>query len=221
MGYTHYWYRPKEVDSNNFSLAIKDIALMFFSDTHADDNGVGRRFTDIIDVFDLNERKIDFNGIGEDGHENFKIEVEYNPESYEDEVWKFDCCKTSFENYPFKAYDKYVVACLYIFKYHLGDEFLITSDGALSDWTEGIQMVQDNLGYPYNIRDFKFNTFPKDKELIPVIPKEHGHGNTSPYTQNTHKCIIESCCSTNGSKDNCSICNGEKDENNLLLDENL
>tara|TARA_B100000949_G_C14283177_1_gene452849 strand:- start:2640 stop:3119 length:480 start_codon:yes stop_codon:yes gene_type:complete len=156
MGYTHYWYRPKELDSDNFSNAIKDIALLF-SYTEGQEYPVGYTHAkQIVDVYELNRREINFNGIREDGHENFHISDDRY--STEDKYWKFDFCKTAR-----KPYDKYVVACLYIFKYHLGDDIKITSDGDEEDWNEGIEMVQDILGYPYDIRRFKFDEPPKEE----------------------------------------------------------
>ena len=171
MGYTHYWYRQEELDKENFSNAIKDIALLL-SFTEGQDFPVGyNHATRVIDVFELNSTSINFNGIGEQAHETFSIEQTYLPSNdilYEmdkDKLWKFSCCKTSFEHFPYKPYDLYVTACLYIFKYHLGDEFLVCSDGDVSDWSKGIQMVQDILGYPDWIADFEFDKEPDTDKI--------------------------------------------------------
>ena len=165
MGYTHYWYRQEEVDKENFSNAIKDIALLF-SFTEGQDFPAGYNHANqVIDVFELNSKSINFNGIGEQAHETFSIEQTYNPEHYKDDVWKFNCCKTSFENFPYKPYDVYVTACLYIFKYHLGDEIRISSDGDESDWREGLEMVQHILGYPDWLADFEFDKEPERNNI--------------------------------------------------------
>jgi len=154
MGYTHYWYRPKELDSDRFSDAIKDIALVF-SFTEGQKFPVGYTYAkQIVDVYELNRREINFNGIGEDGHETFNISDEY---SNNEDYWKFNCCKTAR-----KPYDTCVVACLIIFKHHLGDDIKIMSDGNPEDWNKGLKLVQDVLGYPYDIRRFKFDKSPRE-----------------------------------------------------------
>ena len=175
MGYTHYWYRPKRLDEKNFSNAIKDIALLI-SYTKFVDNYPNTWFGEtpadkIIAVAELNSREINFNGIGEQAHDTFLIALNdnenriYTAEEPDETYWRFGMCKTSFENEPTKAYDKYVTACLYIFKYHLGDEFLVCSDGDVSDWSKGIQMVQDILGYPDWIADFEFDKEPDTDKI--------------------------------------------------------
>ena len=170
MGYTHYWYRPKRLDEKNFSNAIKDIALLVsytkFVDNYPDSWFGETPAHKVIEISELNTQEINFNGIGEQAHDTFLIALNDNENRIyigeEPRYWRFGMCKTSFENEPTKAYDKYVVACLYIFKWHLGDEILIMSDGDVSDWYEGIQMVQDILGYPYNIREFEFDKEPEE-----------------------------------------------------------
>tara|TARA_B100001013_G_scaffold342045_1_gene267431 strand:- start:616 stop:1137 length:522 start_codon:yes stop_codon:yes gene_type:complete len=167
MGYTHYWYREEELDSDNFSNAIKDIALLLsYTEQQEIDAGYAHA-KQIVEVYELNRREINFNGIGEDGHENFRIADVFKDNYNKDELWKFDFCKTAR-----KPYDKYVVACLYIFKYHLGDDIKITSDGDEKDWKEGLQMVQDILGYPYDIGRFKLDKSPPIETFY--VPEDRG-----------------------------------------------
>ena len=176
MGYTHYWYRPKRLDEKNFSNAIKDIALLVsytkFVDNYPDSWFGETPAHKVIEISELNTQEINFNGIGEQAHDTFLIALNDNEnriyigEEPDETYWRFGMCKTSFENEPTKAYDKYVTACLYIFKYHLGDEFLLSSDGDVSDWNEGLQMGQDILGHPYNIRTFEFDESPKEEDIV-------------------------------------------------------
>ena len=152
MGYTHYWYRKEVLNSNKFSNAIKDISLVF-SYTKPLEFPKGLNDSKyIIDVYELNSREINFNGIGENGHENFTIADVFKDNYNKDELWKFNFCKTAR-----KPYDKYVIACLYIFKHHFADDIKISSDGDVEEWYDGIKMVKDVLGYPYDPSKFELD----------------------------------------------------------------
>jgi hypothetical protein len=152
MGYTHYWYRKEVLDRNEFSNAIKDISLVF-SYTKPLEYPKGLNDSKhIIDVYELNSESINFNGIGEQAHETFSIKQNIIDEWYGDDLWKFNFCKTAR-----KPYDKYVIACLYIFKHHFADDIKISSDGDETEWYDGIKLVKDVLGYPYDPNKFELD----------------------------------------------------------------
>lgn len=95
-----------------------------------------------------------FNGIGEDGHETFVFEQSHTISSYDrknEQGQYFSFCKTAR-----KPYDTAVVACLIILKHYFGDDLVVRSDGNPKEWAEGLQAVQDYLGYgeiPHTISD--------------------------------------------------------------------
>jgi len=60
----------------------------------------------------------------------------------------FQCCKTAY-----KPYDLAVIICLIIAKHHLGKDLLVSSDGELSHWQDGMLICQKILGYGL---DFSF-----------------------------------------------------------------
>jgi len=54
----------------------------------------------------------------------------------------FNCCKTAY-----KPYDLAVIICLIIAKHHLTKEILVSSDGTLENWKDGMLICQKILGY--------------------------------------------------------------------------
>ena len=54
----------------------------------------------------------------------------------------FNCCKTAY-----KPYDLAVIICLIIAKHHLSKEILVSSDGTLENWKDGMLICQKILGY--------------------------------------------------------------------------
>lgn len=145
MGFSHYLYRPKQLDKNKFSEAVKDCkkvcesikAPITYFDTYfdKDEEGDGNIFS---------SNTISFNGIGEDAHEPFIVHQDFPLEGYvqwdEDKIFQF--CKTAR-----KPYDTAVVTCLIILYHYFGDEIKICSDGFPEEWKTGLQAVQDCLGY--------------------------------------------------------------------------
>ena len=97
MGYTHYWYRPKRLDENNFANAIKDIALLVsytkFIDNYPD-TWYGETPADkVIVVSELNSREINFNGIGEQAHDTFLMALNDNENLIKASIGDLVCVK--------------------------------------------------------------------------------------------------------------------------------
>jgi hypothetical protein len=59
----------------------------------------------------------------------------------------FNCCKTAY-----KPYDLAVIICLIIAKHHLDKDILISSDGDLDQWQDGMLICQKILGYGLDFR---------------------------------------------------------------------
>jgi hypothetical protein len=109
----------------------------------------------------LSATNVDFNGIGENGHEPFVF-----PYVFPDHD-SFNFCKTAW-----KPYDEVVTACLIVARDHFPDSVLeISSDGSWSDWSRGASLYSSVFGRPARnpmaIRgfgagspsDFQFNVF--------------------------------------------------------------
>lgn len=59
----------------------------------------------------------------------------------------FEFCKTAY-----KPYDLAVIICLIIAKHHLKDEIIVSSDGMLEQWKDGMLICQKILGYGLDFR---------------------------------------------------------------------
>ena len=88
-----------------------------------------------------NKKEIRFNGIGDDGHETFLLKRNNKVADYlTDKSMAFAFCKTAC-----KPYDVYVTAVLTLAKYFLGKEIKLGSDGNVSDWQDGCQLIREKL----------------------------------------------------------------------------
>jgi hypothetical protein len=118
MGYTHYWRINSSFDVNkfaDFSSDCKKIAEM---------SGVllGNGFGEENSEPKFSKETVCFNGIGENSHETFIVDVK---------DMGFQFCKTNM-----KPYDKVVVACLLCLEYYF-DCVKVSSDGDNDDWADG------------------------------------------------------------------------------------
>jgi hypothetical protein len=77
---------------------------------------------------------IKINGKQDLADEDFVLR-EHFTENMSEDFWGF--CKTAR-----KPYDKAVVACLAILKYHLKDGIKVLSDGRGEDWSGGVQLAR-------------------------------------------------------------------------------
>jgi hypothetical protein len=124
MGYSHYFtiktVPPQEV-WDQFVEATQDIVK------YAKENGIA-----------LDDRSkdnvIDINGLGAESHENLLIDPDY---------LGFEFCKTNG-----KPYDIVVVAVLSAMSDIVGNYYVeIGSDGNPGDWTAGLALATNALGY--------------------------------------------------------------------------
>jgi hypothetical protein len=124
MGYTHYWTIKNAIEQSNWEKFLEGARQIIAT---AEDAG--------ILIEDNSEGStISINGVGAGGHEDFTI-------SSEDVGYDF--CKTAQ-----KPYDTVVTAILIHAKKVLGDDILITSDGAWFEWESG-QLLYESV---YNIQ---------------------------------------------------------------------
>jgi len=100
---------------------------------------------------------------GDCSHETFSLPLEVEKEDWQKPIGRishydsggrpvyndpkevglyFQCCKTAF-----KPYDLAVIICLIIAKHHLNNQILISSDGRIENWKDGMVICQKILGY--------------------------------------------------------------------------
>ena len=140
MGYTHYWNNKPSFSENSrpWKSFIKDTQNLLLAPKSLELVRQEFNLPDMIPIVD-NDRVV-FNGIGEDGHETFAISREGTSD--------FNFCKTAY-----KPYDKIVTAVLSLAKYHLVVPS-ISSDGDAGDWDVGVEYASRILGkeipHPFN-----------------------------------------------------------------------
>lgn len=154
MGYTHYWQKPKELDSEIFKLFADDVRQIIHRITDEEwhgknmviRNGNGRGEPEITNEIVL------FNGDAETGHasERFYINrLEKDERNCSDKLMDrkeggtyFRYCKTNLE-----PYDLVVVASLIAFKYRFRDKVKVKfATGKLEDIKDEILLAEDILG---------------------------------------------------------------------------
>jgi len=140
MGYTHYWYKVKELPKNKWELFLDDFSKLIHEAKFGDliEGGIhGEAYQDDI---------VDFNGIGEEAHENFYFpRVEDTSKFTQYQNGKiFNFCKTAR-----KEYDPVVCSALIVAKKHFGSLIDISSDGSneAEMWHEAKEYCQNTLGY--------------------------------------------------------------------------
>jgi len=157
MGYTHYWYRVKDL-SEGWNEFVEDVRKVYRNLPKYSETAGGYYKDRVIKVcggfgngkpvFDENE--VWFNGDKKRGldHETFYFPRIFNASK---EFWGFerkpkdglyfDCCKTDR-----KPYDLLVCCVLILTKIHFKDRIKVKSDGRLKDWTPAFHLMQ-TLGF--------------------------------------------------------------------------
>lgn len=156
MGYTHYWYKPKELDADKFKLFADDVRKIIRQITEEKWHG---KMQDIVirggngrGASEITDDIISFNGDADTGHvgEEFcvnRVEKEHRSnidklmDMNEDGTY-FRSCKTDLE-----PYDIVVVASLIAFKYWFGDRVKVKfATRKLEDIRYGILPAEDVIG---------------------------------------------------------------------------
>jgi len=144
MGYTHYFRTNQSVPLDKWTkLTVAVKKLMAGQD-------MLQWECDIAKPPAVTHEMIRFNGIEGDGYETFLLPRESKPASYDNDKsgFCFNCCKTAYQ-----PYDKYVTAVLFLAKIHLGKDINISSDGDVSEWQDGIALVNEKLGKDYSMKN--------------------------------------------------------------------
>lgn len=128
MGYTHYWDSSKMVDKEFKNKTLAPIQYILTKAFKAGEIAFESDCPAVAPL--LCEDAIRFNGVGEEGHETFYLDIGSR-----------GFCKTNQ-----KLYDKYVVAVLCIISYYHPD-FVWSSDGDADDLAEGRAIAEKFCRY--------------------------------------------------------------------------
>lgn len=182
MGYTHYWYRPLEIDPKTFMGIVDDFAKLLEPIAKS---GIHLAGWDGHGLPAIDYDEVRFNGAKLCGHD-------YRPHSYtwplqtnlEGLEWtkgalKRECfgdCSNETFAFPrtyvpkewekpdenglyfdccktrFKPYDVAVTAFLIVAKHHLGSQIIVKSDGGPEGWMDAKRLCQQYLGYGLNVK---------------------------------------------------------------------
>jgi len=135
MGYTHYWRQLRDFNETEWQELTRLAKLITADGSSILANGISDKNSRPT----IDNEQICFNGIGNDGHETFRItkkkrpKADYEEQEAYDRQGAFEFCKTAQ-----KPYDRYVVAVLCAIYRVQRDVMNISSDGNTADWTEGL-----------------------------------------------------------------------------------
>jgi hypothetical protein len=145
MGYTHYWYKIRNLNTIKFENLLDDFSKLLDQSDEVNNIAEG----DFHGEF-YQDTQIQYNGIGDNQHETFFLERDTPKLEFEQwyehgkngKTHLFNFCKTAR-----KPYDLLVCANLIIAKKKLGKEIIISSDGSNEEWQEAKDLCQKHLGY--------------------------------------------------------------------------
>jgi hypothetical protein len=150
MGYTHYWYLSPKITKPAFDKVKTDIRKIV---KHGVAAGVLGGW-DGGDSKVITKKEIRFNGIGDEGCEDFylpNVPKDLLKDGYiqaDEDGFVFNFCKTRGRDY-----DIYVVACIAVLKSHLHDLVKCHSDGSKDELIDGVNLAAEILGWV--VPDFK------------------------------------------------------------------
>jgi len=152
LGYTHYWYKVRELKQDSFDDFVRDFITILPNFRNVLEQNEGND-----QALAINNQLVIFNGIQENSHETFYFDRVTRKGSYEqtnDSGKIFNFTKTAR-----KPYDIAVCSALIIAKQHFGDSIEISSDGDNEEWTEAKILCQKVLGYGayLNMGDYSKN----------------------------------------------------------------
>ena len=142
MGYTHYWYRPKEIPAEVFEKIVVDFKMISIKI----DRRVELREYDGRGYPTIEKNEVRFNGNirSDNSCESFnfpQIIEAGEPESRDGKY--FDFCNTEM-----KPYDLAVCVFLIIAKYYIGKELVVSSDGRFdNEWLPAFKIIAEHLDY--------------------------------------------------------------------------
>lgn len=133
MGYTHYFKQLKFPTDTQWESVCSDFKRFCATAMLYKPFPIQREYHDAAPP-DIDDGHIQFNGIGNMGHETMYL-AKNAP------GWSF--CKTNR-----KPYDKAVMVLLVLAHHHASDVWEVTSDGEVTDWEPVVEWMNQVNGKP-------------------------------------------------------------------------
>ncbi|PYE49304.1 hypothetical protein HUB98_03785 [Paenibacillus barcinonensis] len=139
MGYTHYWYRIREIELDVYFKILTDFKrlLPVLTEEGVRLAGSGGKGDPVI-----NDEHVLFNGVGSERYEDFvfpRVLRLWDEPDENDQYFQF--CKTS--AYP---YDQAVIAFLLIAKHHLQQDITVQNDVGAEKLEAAKKLCRTTLG---------------------------------------------------------------------------
>lgn len=146
MGYTHSWYRNEAgyTDADLFTayFVFADMARQIFDTAKRQGILLADKYGETLNGETVDNGEVSFNGYADDAYETFAWYRECPPtQEWMDKNRYHDFCKTNKNNY-----DTVVTAILVAVKKAYGDAVEIFSDGAPSEWEDGLRLFEEATG---------------------------------------------------------------------------
>lgn len=124
MGYTHYWRPQRKFTTDEWTTLLPPVlaAVSIFERDY------------LLEDKQIDQTRIRFNGVDDDGHETFLI--------YREKISDFEFCKTAG-----KPYDRLAVAVLALIETFTPGVLEISSDGDVPDWAAGLQLALEATNF--------------------------------------------------------------------------
>jgi hypothetical protein len=158
MGYTHYFTQTRDFTADEWADVQADIGQILKFAEH--EQGIALRSWDGEGRPLLDADVLNFNGAGEDSHENFMACRERDPADYFGVVGS-GFCKTAR-----KPYDAVVVACLCYFA-TVAESHGVSSNGKGRDYLTGLELARQALPSKANMLDIPMGIMEDDRWCPP------------------------------------------------------
>lgn len=169
MGYTHYWTQTRSFTKEEWIEVSADLAeILSYVENDLGvplangmgDGGTRPEFTGSI---------IQFNGVGDDSHETFTVDLK-RTRLYPGATLGGSFCKTAR-----KPYDIAVTACL-CYLSSVAGAFSVSSDGSGSDFVLGLDAARKALPNKANQLDIPMDVMKRDRWTGPWVSGQTGSG---------------------------------------------
>jgi hypothetical protein len=154
MGYTHYFTQTKDFAPDEWEQVTADIGAILKFAEH--EQGIALRSWDGTGRPGIDGNTINFNGAGDDSHENFMTVRQRDPDDY------FGVVGSSFCKTARKPYDVAVVACL-CYLATVAESHAVSSDGNGSNFVAGLSLARQALPRCVNMIDFPMGIMEDDR----------------------------------------------------------
>lgn len=140
MGYTHYWRQGRDYSKRQWDEICSDVQAILNDVQHVQGVVLAREYVEPGTSPEVSDKRIFFNGAGDEGHATFVI-TKTRDKTLASWETKADIghgfCKTAR-----KPYDLAVTAILAYLEARDGEAFTASSDGDGRDWLEGVALAR-------------------------------------------------------------------------------